>query len=48
MTNTKIPILRAQVRNNPVANVDETSIKVDGIKFWLWTFITKTNTLYVI
>jgi len=40
--------LVAQIRNSPIVNVDETSIKVDGKNWWLWTFVTKTVTLYVI
>ena len=44
----KYHALMAQVRSSPVVNVDETCIKVDGVKFWLWTFVTKNVTLYVI
>jgi len=40
--------LMAQVRSSPIVNVDETCLKVDGVKFWLWTFVTKNVTLYVI
>jgi len=40
--------LVAQIRNSPIVNIDETSIKVDGKNWWLWTFVTPTVTLYVI
>ena len=40
--------LIAEIRNSPIVNVDETSIKIDGKNWWLWTFVTPTVTLYVI
>jgi transposase len=38
----------ARVRAANIVNVDETGIKVDGKNHWLWTFVTQTDTLYVI
>lgn len=38
----------AQVRSSDIVNIDETSMKVDGKKWWVWTFVTKTGVLYVI
>jgi len=32
----------------PVVYVDETGEKVDGVNYWLWTFVTLTETLLVI
>jgi transposase len=40
--------LMVQIRNSPIVNIDETSIKIDGKNWWLWTFVTPTVTLYVI
>jgi len=40
--------LIAEIRNSPIVNIDETSIKIDGKNWWLWTFVTPTVTLYVI
>ncbi len=38
----------ANVRVAKVVNVDETGIKVDGRRYWLWTFVTSKETLFVI
>ena len=40
--------IMARVRDSDVVNVDETSMKVDGKNWWVWTFVTKTDVLYVI
>ncbi|MCL2643758.1 MAG: IS66 family transposase, partial [Candidatus Bathyarchaeota archaeon] len=37
-----------QIRASPVVNVDETSLKVDGVNYWLWVFVTSVCTLFVI
>jgi len=37
-----------QIRASPVVNVDETSLKVDGVNYWLWVFTTAVCTLFVI
>lgn len=38
----------ANVQNSRIVNVDETGVKVDGKRYWLWTFVTKTDMFYVI
>ena len=38
----------SQVRASPVVNVDESSVKVDGVNYWLWVFVTAAYTLFVI
>ena len=40
--------IRERIRHSDIVNIDETSIKVDGKKWWIWTFVTKTDTFYVI
>jgi hypothetical protein len=40
--------IRDRIRKSDVVNIDETSIKVDGKKCWIWTFVTKMDTFYVI
>ncbi|MCL1970483.1 MAG: transposase, partial [Candidatus Bathyarchaeota archaeon] len=37
-----------QIRTSPVVNVDETSVKVDGVNYWLWVFTTSVCTLFVV
>lgn len=37
-----------RVRASKIVNADETSIKVDGFNYWIWTFVTKTDTVFVI
>ena len=36
------------VRASKVVNVDETSVKVDGVNYWLWVFTTTICTLFVV
>ena len=38
----------AKIRTSPIVNIDETSIKIDGKKWWIWGFVTGAETLYVI
>jgi transposase len=38
----------ADVRSARIVNIDETSVKVDGKKYWLWVFVASNNTLFVI
>jgi transposase len=38
----------SQIRASPVVNIDETSLKVDGVNYWLWVFTTSVNTLFVV
>ena len=40
--------LLARVRNAPVVHVDETGIHMDGKKWWIWVFVTDTETVFVI
>ncbi len=40
--------IRRQIRGAPVLHADETGEKVDGIKYWLWTFTTPTETFQVV
>jgi transposase len=37
-----------RIRNAKVIYADETKIKVNGITYWLWTFVTEKETLFVI
>ena len=37
-----------KAREAKVVYIDETQIKVDGTTYWLWTFVTDTETLFVI
>lgn len=37
--------LLARVRKSTWVHVDETSIKVDGMQWWSWAFVTKDDTL---
>jgi transposase len=37
-----------RIRKAKVVYIDETKIKVDGITYWLWTFVTERETLFVI
>jgi len=37
-----------QVRASKVVNVDETSLEVDGVNYWLWVFTTAVCTLFVV
>lgn len=38
----------ARLRHAPVVHVDETGIHVDGKKWWIWVFVTTTETVFVI
>ena len=38
----------SQIRASSVVNVDETSLKVDGVNYWLWVFTTAVCTLFVV
>jgi transposase len=38
----------ASIRAARIVNVDETGVKVDGKRYWLWTFVTSKETLFVI
>lgn len=40
--------IKARIRAASVVYVDETSIRVDGSKYWIWVFTTETDTLIVI
>ena len=40
--------LTTRIRKADIAYVDETSFKVDGVQYWLWTFVTESETLFVI
>ena len=35
-----------RIRKADVAYVDETSFKVDGVHYWLWTFVTESETFF--
>jgi len=37
-----------QIRASKVVNVDETGIKVDGVNYWLWVFVSSFCTLFVV
>jgi transposase len=39
--------LLAEVRRSPVVYPDETSMRISGLRGWLWAFVTKTATVYV-
>jgi len=41
-------LLKAQIKNFFNVYIDETGIKVQGEKFWIWIFTTLKNTLFVI
>ncbi|MBI2137716.1 IS66 family transposase [Candidatus Woesearchaeota archaeon] len=45
---TSYQALIQHVRNARVVYCDETKIRVDSITFWLWTFTTEQETLFVI
>lgn len=40
--------IRERIRRSGIVNIDETSLKVDGKKYWIWAFVTKTDTFYVV
>jgi transposase len=37
-----------RIRKAKVIYIDETKIRVDGVTYWLWTFVTERETLFVI
>lgn len=37
-----------RIRKAKVLYVDETKIKVDGVTYWIWTFVTERETFFVI
>jgi len=37
-----------RIRKAKVIYVDETKMRVDGVTYWLWTFVTESETLFVI
>lgn len=39
--------IRERIRQAPVVYADETSFRVGGVKWWLWTFTTERDTLLV-
>jgi transposase len=40
--------IKKRIREAPVVYVDETSIRVEGVKYWIWAFTTEHDTLVVI
>jgi transposase len=38
----------SRVRNSGVVYTDQTGIKVDGVNFWIWTFVTDSEILFAI
>lgn len=40
--------LAKKIRKACVIYADETGLRVDGVTYWLWTFVTETETLFVI
>jgi len=40
--------IKKRIRESDVAYIDETSIRVNGNKYWIWAFTTETDTLVVI
>ena len=40
--------IKKKIREVKVVYVDETEIKVDGVTYHLWTFVTETETLFAI
>lgn len=40
--------LLSRVRESPWVHVDETSIKVNGVQWWAWVFVTGADTLVVV
>ncbi len=41
-------LILSRVRTAPIIYVDETSINVQGNKYWIWTFTTRNETFFVI
>ncbi len=40
--------IKKRIRGSPVVYVDETSIRVNGAKYWIWVFTTEKETLVAI
>lgn len=40
--------IKKRIRSSPVVYIDETCIRVNGKKYWIWGFTTETDTLVVI
>jgi transposase len=40
--------IRDRVRDSGVVYVDETGLRVDGVRHWVWCFTTDSDTLYVV
>lgn len=40
--------IRNRIRESDVVYIDETSIRVNGNRYWIWAFTTETDTLVVI
>ncbi|MDR0493579.1 MAG: transposase [Nitrososphaerota archaeon] len=40
--------MREALCSSSVVNVDETSLKVDGVNYWFWVFTTAVCTLFVV
>jgi hypothetical protein len=40
--------IKKRIREAPVVYIDETTIRVDGSKYWIWAFTTEMDTLVVI
>jgi transposase len=40
--------IKKRIRESEVVYIDETSIRVNGDKYWIWAFTTETDTLVVI
>jgi transposase len=40
--------MAGRVRESPVVNVDETGLSVDGVRYWVWVFVTLVDVLIVI
>ena len=41
-------IILNRIRRSKITYIDETSIKVNGIKYWTWIFVTESDTFMVI
>lgn len=41
-------LILQRIRNSRILYVDETSIKVDGKRYWIWIFVTLSDTFIVI
>jgi len=48
MVQSEYDTILERVRNVSILHVDETSIKVQGMKYWIWVFTTPSETFIVI